>query len=56
MEKVKCSICGNEVEKKETHNAYPLKKQGERCCSTCNYGVILARMNVVNSKIIRKEI
>jgi len=50
-EKMKCSICGNEIEKKydkagkmywdKGENAEPVNSG--RCCSKCNYEIVIPR-------------
>lgn len=41
--KMKCCICGNEIEKEynwdQGHNAEPVKTG--RCCTNCNYNVVV---------------
>lgn len=48
--RIKCCICGQEIEDIYSNNPYPYKKSG-RCCDDCNYEYVLpARLQVIYSK------
>lgn len=37
---MKCCICGKTIDDKWGNNPYPVKEEG-RCCSECNWNVVI---------------
>ena len=40
VKKVKCCLCGKEIEEWETNNPFPIQANG-RCCSDCNSNIVI---------------
>ena len=48
--KIKCCLCGKEIEEENSNNAYPVVKKG-RCCDKCNTDkVIPSRIALLYAK------